>query len=310
MRSTQRLGPDWTARWIAIPIGVAAISTSGVLIRLTQAPPLVTASNRLLWSAAILLLYSVLAAPRALRGVPPRELAWLAMSGMLLGLHFALWTSSLFLTSVASAVLLADTHPIVVAVIALLVLREATAGRVWLGIGLTLLGSATIAGGDVQVGGRALLGDLMAVGASMTFAAYLVIGRHARQRMAVTVYAGLVYALAGIVLTLLGVASGADFADFSTRDVLLWAALVVAPTLGGHTVFNWTLRYLPVSVVGVAILGEPVGTTLLAWLVLGEPPRSTALLGGTIVIAGLLLTLTAKSKPPVIVGSEALAIIP
>src|SRR5581483_8942764 len=139
--------------------------------------------------------------------------------------------------------------------------------------------------------------DLTAGGASITFAGYLVIGRHARQLISVAAYAGLVYSIGGIVIVLLELANRTDIGAFSSRDALLWLGLVLAPTLGGHTVFNWALRYVPVSVVGVAILGEPVGTTVLAWVVLGEPPGALDVLGGAVILVGVLLALTSPSVP-------------
>ena len=187
------------ARWVALPIGVCAISTSGILIRLTEAPPLVTATHRLLWAAAILLTFAFFRNRHDLALLRGRTLGLLAASGALVGAHFALWTSALFHTSVASAVLLTDTHPVLIAIGSRAFLGEATPLGVWAGIALTLLGSVIIAGGDILVGGSALLGDAMALGASVTFAGYLVIGRRARQELGVVTYAGVVYGIGGVL---------------------------------------------------------------------------------------------------------------
>jgi drug/metabolite transporter (DMT)-like permease len=179
------------------------------------------------------------------------------------------------------------------------VLGERSAPGVWLGIGITLLGTMVIAGGDVQSGGTALLGDLMALGAAVAMAGYLVAGRRLRRSMSTVVYAGLVYAVAGVIVAALATASGHSILAFSARDGLIFLALVLIPTLGGHTVFNWALRHLSVSVVGVAIVGEPVVTTLWAWLLLGEIPAATALVGGALTLAGILLALRAGQASPV-----------
>jgi len=286
------------ARWVALPVGVLAVSTSGILIRLTTAAPLVTAAHRMLWSAAILLVVALLAQRGDLRRIDRRSLTLLAGSGMLVALHFALWTSSLFWTSVASAVLLTDTHPALDAVTARVLLGEPTPAAVWAGIATTLLGTVVIAGGDVPLGARALLGDAMALGASLTFAGYLVIGRRVRQTLGIAAYAGIVYGIAGVVIAAVAVSTGLSLVDFSARDGLLYLGLVLIPTLAGHTVFNWALRYVPVSVVGVAVVGEPVMTTLWAWLLLAEPPATTAILGGAVTLAGIFLALrTSQSLP-------------
>jgi drug/metabolite transporter (DMT)-like permease len=277
------------ARWVALPVGVLSLSVSSTLIRLTTAPPLLTATNRLLWAAAILLGVAFLTNRHEVRAIDLRTLRLLFASGGLLGLHFALWTNALFWTSVASAVLLVDTHPVWVAIAARIFLSEPTPLGVWAGIAVTLIGSTVVAMGDFEFGGRALVGDAMAATSAVTFAGYLVIGRRARQALSLPLYAGTVYAIAGVLLLAVTVASGISLAAFSQRDLVLWGALVLVPTLGGHTVLNWTLRHIPVSLVGVSILAEPIFASALAWLVLGEPPPATALAGGLLILAGLYL---------------------
>ncbi|MPZ14518.1 MAG: EamA family transporter [Chloroflexi bacterium] len=288
------------ARWVAVPTAVVAISTSGILIRLTTAPPLITATTRLFLASAILLAIALLVQRHDLRSLDRRRLALLAASGVLLGFHFALWTTSLFWTSVASAVLLVDTHPVLLPFAARAVLGERTPAGVWIGIGLTLTGAALIAVGDIEVGARALVGDAMALTASAAFAGYLVIGRYARPRLGIAAYAGIVYGVAALTIAVLVLALGVPIRDVSARDVALWMGLVLVPTLGGHTVLNWALRHLPVSVVGVSILGEPVATTVFAWLLLAEQPPGATFLGGPIILVGVYLALGAHEPeaPP------------
>jgi drug/metabolite transporter (DMT)-like permease len=134
----------------------------------------------------------------------------------------------------------------------------------------------------------------MALGAAITFAGYLLIGRHARQQLGLAAYTGIVYSGAALTLVAMSVASGIALLEIQPRDATIWALLVLLPTLGGHTVINWTLRYLPVSIVGVSILGEPVVTMLLAWAILREPPGATALVGGALTLTGVYIALRAQ----------------
>lgn len=286
------------ARWGAIPLAVGAISTSAILIRLTTAPPLVTAANRMVLASVILLSFALVNQrgdlARGLREFPGP----LVVSGVLLGVHFALWTNALFFTSVASAVFLIDSHPAFVALAARVALGERTPAQVWLGILVTALGGLIITGGDFPGGGRALIGDAMALAGAVAFAGYLVIGRAVRPQLGLAAYTGIIYTLASAVIGGLALGSGQSLLSQAERDWPVWLALVLIPTLGGHTVFNWSLRYVPASVVGVSILGEPVGTTLLAWLILSEPPAATAAIGGLVLLIGLYLALRAAPPSP------------
>src|SRR6266542_4539446 len=202
------MSPERAARWVAIPIALAAISTSGILIRLTEAPPLATAAYRMLGASAILLTFALVRQRSELVALSMRELRLLVAGGVLVGVHFALWTSALFNTSVASAVLLTDTHPVFVALAAWAFLRERTPPAVWLGIAVAMTGSVVIGVGDFWSGGSGLLGDGMAIGAAITFAGYLVIGRHLRQGVGVAIYAGLVYGIGGLLIGSTALATG------------------------------------------------------------------------------------------------------
>ncbi|MBI2319745.1 MAG: EamA family transporter, partial [Betaproteobacteria bacterium] len=110
-------------------------------------------------------------------------------------------------------------------------------------------------------------------------------------------YTGVVYGVGGLVLLAAAGITDASLLEGAGHDLPLWIALVLLPTLGGHTVLNWSLRFLPASLVGVSMLGEPVGTTMLAWLLLGEPPPATALVGGALILLGLYLSLTTPAPP-------------
>jgi drug/metabolite transporter (DMT)-like permease len=112
------------------------------------------------------------------------------------------------------------------------------------------------------------------------------------------VYAGGVYAVAGGLIVALALASGTSLVEFTGQDAAAWLGLVLVPTLGGHTVLNWALRHVPASIVSVSVLGEPLVMIGLAWLVLGERPAATALVGGAVLLTGLYRALRAPTSRP------------
>ncbi|PZN07926.1 MAG: EamA/RhaT family transporter, partial [Bacillota bacterium] len=168
-----------------------------------------------------------------------------------------------------------------------------------LGALLALAGVAVVtfagagSGGDVLGGGRALYGNLLAVAGSWFFAGYILIGRRVRQVLPVLPYTTLVYGVASLAIAAGLLGTGLPFGPYPWREYFLFAALAVIPTLGGHTVLNWALEYVPASVVSVSILGEPVGAAILAWLLLGEAPAGIELLGGTLTLLGLFIATQA-----------------
>ena len=278
------------AVWMVV--GIAAISTSPILVRVAALPALALAFWRCLAGAALL-------APFARRAeLGQAEAVRLLAAGVFLAVHFALWNASLALTSVAASTTLVSCSPLFVGLGGRL-LGEPPGRRAWLGIALAVAGAAVIGLGDagaVQAGGRALLGDGLAFAGSVAMAGYLLLGRVARRRLPLSTYAASVYGVAAAVLLPACLLTGAALAGYRAGSWLALAAVVAGPQLLGHTVFNGLLARVSATVVAVAILAEPVGATALAWLLLDELPAAAFWLGAPLVLAGVWLTVTGERQ--------------
>lgn len=286
---------------VGVVVGVLAISTAAILIRLADAPALALGFWRCAGGALVL---APLALRRAWRGgisLRGGEGGRLLASGLFLALHFALWISSLSLTTVASSVVLVVMSPLFVAVGAVVFLGEPPARRTWFGLILAMAGAAGVAAADFEgaaFGQRALLGNGLAFGGAAAVAGYLLLGRALRRRMPVSVYAAAVYTVAAVALGLGCVAAGVPLVGYEAGTWLAVVALVVGPQLLGHTVFNTLMSTVTATVVAVATLAEPVGATGLAWLVLGEVPVSGFWASAPLVLVGVYLAATRSSAGP------------
>jgi drug/metabolite transporter (DMT)-like permease len=280
---------------VALMGAVAAMSTAAVLIRLVgQAGPLAIAFYRLALATLVLAPWAWLRHRDELRALPRRDLLALAAIGVVLALHFATWVTSLGLTTVASSVVLVTLHPALVAVLSLWLLGEGLRAKGWGGTGLALGGAALLVGGDYALQGRALLGDGLAFLGAVFAALYFLGGRVQRQKLSLPAYAVVVYASAALTLLALALAAGQRLTGLPARDYALMAALALGPQVLGHTVANWSLRWVPASVVSTAIVGEPIGSALLALAVLGEVPPATSLAGGALILAGVYLVASGQ----------------
>jgi drug/metabolite transporter (DMT)-like permease len=268
-----------------------AVSFSAIIIKDSRAPALVIAGYRMVITSLLLIPFLRKPQLAQIRALDGRSRATLCLSGLLLALHFAFWTASLAYTSVASSVLFVSVHPALVAAIGVPLFGERPTRRAVVGIVLTLLGSMVIAGGDIHLGGQALRGDILAVLGAIVFAGYLLIGRSTRQHMDNLSYSFPVYCLCALILVALAPLFGQSLTTVNDRDWLNFLALAVVCTLGGHLLFNWTLRYVPAAAASVSFLGEPVGAAILAWILLGQIPPGTSVGGGVIVLIGIWLTI-------------------
>jgi len=279
---------------VALGVAVVAIGAAAILIREAEAAAVVIAFWRTAGGAAVL-------TPFATRHSGMlRELSWrqrwlLVASGVCLGLHFALWLGSLELTTVASSVTLVTMSPLFVAVAATLFLGERTSRRGWIGIGITVFGAVVIGLADSSDPGEtsnAVLGDLMALGGAAAMAGYILIGRKLRKAdMPNTVFAVPTYAVAAVGLVFFAVVRGEQLTGFPASTWMILAALIAGPQLLGHAMLTLVLDRLRATTVAVATLLEPIGATILAWIILDEVPATLFWAGAPVVLVGLVVTL-------------------
>lgn len=278
---------------MALFVAVAAVSFAGPLVRFSTAAALVISAWRLLFSVGIIGLV-LLGRRRFLGGTCLGRKDWLlaGAAGILLAGHFWAWVASIQLTTVASSTVLVSTQPLFVGVLSVAFLKEHPARRQWLGIGVAVVGATVIGWGDFGSGREAFLGDALALSAGLMAAGYFTIGRSLRRRLDIWVYTFLVYGAAAVPLTLAVLGSpGLAMTGYSLKNWAVFLGLAAVPMMLGHTGINYALRYLPAYVANLASLGEPIGATLIAWLLpaIGETPPLQTLLGGCLILVGIAL---------------------
>jgi len=217
----------------------------------------------------------------------------MTLSGLLLALHFWSWIASLRFTTVASSVVLVSLKPVFAWGIAALWLREHPGRAERWGIVLAVLGASLIGLGDARLSLGALSGDALALCGAVTGAGYYVIGRRVRQTVGIWRYATVVYAVAAAALALFALARTTPLVGFARRDWAVFGAMAAGPMLVGHTGMNYALRHFRATTVNVAALGEPVGASVIAWLVpaIHEVPGVTTVTGGILVLLGIAMSL-------------------
>ena len=280
---------------LVLIIGVAAVSSAAVLIREADAPALVIAAYRLGLAA---LPTGALALAAGRRQTSRHELwLWPILAGAFLALHFAFWIASLQQTSVITSVVLVTTNPLFVGLASPLVLRERVSAATWAGIGIATVGAGLMAAEDLGEGLGTLAGDAYALLGAAFGACYLMIGRRVRPQVSWTGYIGVVYSVAAVLLVASVVVTREPFTGYSTKTFLMMGLLALVPQLVGHSAINWSLAYVPAALVAVAILGEAVGATILATIVLRETPSALEIVGALLVLTAVYVALRPGRVP-------------
>jgi len=304
---------------LALSIAILAVSTASILIRLAQedAPSITIAALRLTIATVLLAPIAVARFRPELGVLRRKQVMWAAASGAFLALHFAAWITSLEYTSVASSVVLVSTGPIWVALLSALALREQLRGAAILGLGLAITGGIVIAGGEACVwdsglrcgplvaadASHAWWGNLLALAGAWAVSGYLVIGRHLRVSLSLVPYIFLTYGFAAIGLLIAALGMGRLELRLSSATYLWIILLAIVPQLIGHSTYNWALAYLPAAFVAVTTLGEPIGSAILAYIILHESPGALVMIGGLLILAGIYIS-TRNTQAAVAVRSD------
>ena len=277
-------------------VGIIAISFASIFIKFCDdVPSIMIATYRLTISSIILL---TIAKGRGIRftSFSKKQLLIGVLGGFFLSLHFSFWISSLKFTSVASSVVLVTTNPIFVGLFSYLFFREKQPPELILGIILSFSGSVILAIGDSGLQGLSiqnpsfLLGDVLAlVGAIMT-SGYLMVGSKLREEMDVLSYISVVYTFSACFLLIASVSWGIPFTGYKASSYLYMALLAVVPQLIGHTAINWSLKHLKTSMVAITILGEPVGASILAYIIFRETIKSFQGIGIVLIFLAIIIS--------------------
>jgi drug/metabolite transporter (DMT)-like permease len=281
--------------YLGLAIGIVAVSFASIFIRLAEAPSLVIAASRLTIASLILAPAVLIKSKDELRALTRQDLLLALLSGLFLGVHFATWISSLEYTSVASSVVFVSTSPMFVGLASHFLLKERVSRQMFAGIAVSVLGGMIVGYGDFGLGTRELFGDFLALVGAVTVSVYLLVGRKLRRHLSLLSYIFLVYATAAVFLTTLCLAMGHSFSGYPQQTYLLFVLLAVVPQIIGHSSYNWALKYFPATFVGVATLGEPIGSTILAYFALRETPTLAKLGGGALILAGIYVSSRAES---------------
>ena len=287
-------------------VAVLAASTSSIFIRYaqTEAPSLAIAAWRLCLASLILVPLAFLRNREEIRRLERNSLGLLVLSGIFLCFHFASWITSLEFTTVPSSVVLVTTSPLWVAVLSPVVLRERLPVIVWIGLAVALVGGTIVGGGQAcQISsagldcsgfqgflhGKALFGNFLALVGAWCGAGYLLVGRWVRPTLSLLSYTAIVYGIAAVGLVILVLINHTPLFGYQPVTYLWFVLLALIPQLIGHSTYNWALRYLSAAYVSIALLGEPIGTTILALFLLKEAPTILEIVGGILTLLGIYI---------------------
>ncbi|MEH7450825.1 DMT family transporter [Bacillus toyonensis] len=273
--------------------GVFALSTSAIFVKLADAPAAIIAFYRLLF-ATVILLPLLLFNKRnrnELKTLSKKQWGFGFLSGLFLATHYLLWFESLRYTSVASSTVIVTLQPLFSMVGGYFLFKERFTKGAVIGCFIAISGSIVIGWQDFQISGDALYGDILAFMAAGIITAYFFISQHIRKDLSLIPYSVISYGSSACFLGIFAYMQQQSFIHYATQTWLSFIGLAFIATILGQTIFNWLLKWMSATVISMSILGETIGTCVLAYFILSETITLQQALGISIIFIGLTLFL-------------------
>lgn len=282
----EHIGKKLNPKYIVI-IAVMFVSFSSIFIKMCTAPSLVIATYRLFFTVLLILPSTFIKNRKELKKARKKHIILCIISGVFLAFHFVTWIASIKYTSVSSAAVLVNIHPVIIALGSYVIFKDKVSKKAILCIIITLAGSFIISFGDSTVGSNIVFGDMLAIIGAVFVAFYMLIGRFIRQYMSVAVYTFIVYTSCMAALLILDLFTKTVMYPYPIKDWLLFFMLAFFCTILGHSVFSWSLKYVKPAFVSVSNLGEPVFASIWAVILFKELPQIWNFIGSIIIIYGI-----------------------
>ncbi|MFD1067166.1 DMT family transporter [Oceanobacillus locisalsi] len=291
---------------ILLVITIICISLSAIFVKLSDAPSTIMVMYRMFLACA-LILPIVFRHRDSFAKIKRREWIAIVFAGIFLAGHFGLWFESLKHTTVASSTLILALQPAIALIGGMIFFKEKLDMRLVLAMGIAFIGVVVVGGGSFGGGSAAFLGNVLSFLAVVSVVLYLMIGQRNVKSINHWVYSFLVFFVAGMTVAVFNLIAGISFTGYSTNDWMVFVMLAIFPT-GAHIIFNLLLNYVNTTTVSMATLGEPVGASILAVILLQEMLTPVEMIGGVLIIVGIFyfLRLQAGSKQAVPKESESI----
>lgn len=273
---------------LLVILGVFLVSFAAIFVKLVNINPSVMAMYRLGIGGLILLPFSIFNNKSASISFSHYKIIFWA--GLMTGLHYLTWFTSLQYTSVTSSTLIICSEPLVVLVFGYLLYRDKITRKQFLILLMALIGIGIVTWGDIALSKEALLGDVLTFIAVIFFVIYLFISQNTVKKLSFISYTSLLFICAGIILLIYNLICGYNLFNFKAQDWLIIILLAIIPN-AGQVMFNYTLKFVKPSLIATSILLEPIFATILAVIFLDDRLSLNQIIGGIIIIASVYIYL-------------------
>jgi drug/metabolite transporter (DMT)-like permease len=284
--------------YLILLISVISVSFAAIIIVSINAHPLSIAFFRLLFTIMIIFPFVFFnkKTKNELMNLSTFNLVIMVAIGLILAAHFSLWITSLKMTSVASSVILVAIHPILVGPFSHFIFKEKLSIYNLIGIFLSVFGVVILIYGNYgfsSIRYDSVEGNILALLGGVAAGFYIIGGRKIRRELSVGSYVFVVYGVSTLALFFVCIIFNAPVYNLSYENYLLILLMAIVSGIFGHTFYNWSLKFIRTSIVSVVLLGEPILSTIFAFIIpwINQIPSIYTIIGGIIILIGIYMTI-------------------
>ncbi len=211
------------------------------------------------------------------------------LAGIFLGIHFGCFFGALQNTTIANATLLSTMTPVYTGLIERFLFQRTWHLKIIIGLVLALSGAIIIQGGQFDIGTAHTIGNLLGLAASAAMAVVLMITERIRKEADALIFSRSLYLVGALTMLTAVIISNQQLLPGDSATFLWLILLGIIPTVFGHTIFYYSVKFIPPTVVAAVPLGEPLVASIMGWIILSERVAGATIGGGIIVLTGLFL---------------------
>lgn len=226
----------------------------------------------------------------AMLKLPRRTVLLCGLTGVFLFLHFFCWFTSVKYANVSAAAVLAAFHPLVVLAITVFIYKKRVPGKAIVAIVIALAAGAYMTCSDLSAfsDGRAI-GYILAFLSGVFMGIYFAIGKKAHEGVEGSTYVFLVFLSCWICFVIAVIVTGTPVLGYPATDYLFIVLLAFVCQIGSHAVWNLCLGMVEPLYVSAWESMDPVVSTILAFVLIGQVPTLTEVVCCIIVVAALIM---------------------
>ena len=274
--------------YLILVLAMVSVSSTSLVVRyVTVVPALTLAFWRMLSASGMLWGYSIAFSEGSLSSTNKKLTVF---SGLFLGLHFAFFFLGVRHTSIANATLLGNTGPFFTSIFAFYS-GEPISKTTYLGLGLALLCIVIVQGSSLNLGGENAWGNTISLLSGFCVGLSYIFSAKIREETGNTVYGRSLFLVAAVTIGIVAFFMGDSLLEFQKEHIMWLMFLGIVPSILGHNMLNYAVKYLTPTAVASVPLGEPIIATILGYLFFAERLPLETMFGGPFILCGIYIIL-------------------